>query len=276
MPELPEVESVRRGLAKTIKNRKIKKVDLIYSKLVNGDTDVFIKTIKGQEIINLNRRGKFLYIELGNGETIVSHLRMEGKYSVEEKATKAHKHTELILDLDDGSRVFYDDTRKFGRMQLAKTGAVEDFVKSIASMGPEPNKKDLKIEYFINKLAESKKEIKAWLLDQNNVAGIGNIYADEVLWMSKIHPQTPANKLTKKQAETLRENIIEELKFATTKGGSTVHSFKSLNGKTGQMQNYLHAYGKKGLPCERCGTTMEKIRVAQRGTTFCPNCQQLQ
>ncbi|MDR0898827.1 MAG: bifunctional DNA-formamidopyrimidine glycosylase/DNA-(apurinic or apyrimidinic site) lyase [Lactobacillaceae bacterium] len=276
MPELPEVESVRRGLEKLVSGRTITDIDLIYPRLVNGDAHQFFDSVMNQTIMEFSRRGKFLYIRLSNNLTIISHLRMEGRYSVEDQNQSPHKHTELILKLDDGQQIFYDDTRKFGRMELSKTGLEAQTVKSIGSMGPEPTKRTLKSEYFFNKLQSSKKEIKPWLLDQNNVAGVGNIYADEVLWLSKIHPETPTNHLTFEQSENLKNNIIEELSYAIKKGGSTVHSFTSSDGKTGQMQNYLHAYGRKGQACERCGTPLVKIKVAQRGTTFCPFCQQLQ
>ncbi|MDR2660796.1 MAG: bifunctional DNA-formamidopyrimidine glycosylase/DNA-(apurinic or apyrimidinic site) lyase [Lactobacillaceae bacterium] len=275
MPELPEVETVRRGLEGLVIGKKIVDINLIYQKLIVGDPNEFIEIVKNNYITSIDRRGKFLFIRLSNSMTIISHLRMEGKYSVNSENEMPNKHTEIIFKLDNQQQIFYDDTRKFGKMQLSKTGFENITVESIDKMGPEPTETDLSAEYLFNQLQKSKKEIKAWLLDQSNVAGIGNIYADEILWLSKIHPLTPANHLNKKDASTLRNNIIEELNFAISKRGSTVHSFKSSDGKEGEMQNFLHAYGRKGLKCERDGNIMEKIRVAQRGTTFCEVCQRL-
>lgn len=273
MPELPEVETVRRGLLKYFPNKKITDIKIIYPKIIVGDPQEFVNSILGSKVSQIDRRGKFLLIRLSNDLTIVSHLRMEGRYSVETAGTQPHKHTEVIFDLEDGDRVFYDDTRKFGRMQLVDSGQETNEVKSIGTMGPEPTEKDLTSDYFYDRLQYSKKEIKAWLLDQNNVAGIGNIYADEVLWLSKINPLRPANSLTKEESDFLRKNIIEELAFAIKNGGSTVHSFVDASGHSGHMQDKLHAYGRAGETCERDGSTLVKIRVAQRGTTYCPTCQ---
>ena len=276
MPELPEVETVRRGLKKLILNKKIIKVDLPYKKLVNGNSKKFVDQVTGQKFIDIDRRGKFLYLRLSNDQTIISHLRMEGKYSVEELDVQPFKQTEAIFYFSD-SKLFYTDTRRFGKMQLVETGEETQAIASIQAMGPEPTKRDLKTGYLIEELKKSNKMIKPWLLDQSNVAGVGNIYADEILWLSKIHPETLTNKLTDKQIETLRENIIEELALGIKYGGSTVHSFKSSDGKTGRMQDHLHVYGKVGQLCERADhTPLVKIKVAQRGTTYCPYCQKPQ
>lgn len=277
MPELPEVETVRRGLNKLILNKKITQVDLLYKKLVNGNSKKFIDQITNQKFTGIDRRGKFLYLRLSNNQTIISHLRMEGKYSVEEKTTKPFKQTEAIFHFADSSQLFYTDTRRFGKMQLVETGQEAQAIASIQAMGPEPTKRSLKTEYLIDQLSKSNKMIKPWLLDQSNLAGIGNIYADEILWLTKIHPETIANQLTDQQISLLRENIIDELALGIKYGGSTVHSFKSSDGKTGRMQEHLHVYGKVGQLCQRSDhTPLVKIKVAQRGTTFCPYCQKIE
>ncbi|QAS70113.1 bifunctional DNA-formamidopyrimidine glycosylase/DNA-(apurinic or apyrimidinic site) lyase [Oenococcus sicerae] len=273
MPELPEVETVRRGLKKYFANEKIQQVKLLYPKLLVTDEKQFLKRVTGSIVTRIDRRGKFLLIRLDNQSTIVSHLRMEGRYSVEESDQAPHKHTEAIFQLVNGNQVFYDDTRKFGRMQLVKTGDEAKAVKSIGSMGPEPTEQTLTSTYFFNRLQKSKKAVKAWLLDQNNLAGIGNIYADEVLWLSRISPLRPANEINSTEADNLRENIISELAFAIKNGGSTVHSFIDPAGESGHMQDKLHVYGRVGQSCERDGEKLIKIKLAQRGTTYCQKCQ---
>lgn len=273
MPELPEVETVRRGLEKLILNAQITEVQLPYPKVITGDADAFIAGVRGARFVAFDRRGKYLLFRLDNGRTIVSHLRMEGQYSVEPLTATPHKHTEVIFTLADERVVFYNDTRRFGRMILVPTGEETTFVKALAELGPEPTEADLSVTYLAAELARSKQAIKAFLLGQNHVAGIGNIYADEILWLSKIHPETPANMIPAEKIAILRDNIIAEITRATAHHGTTVHSFSNVFGEVGQFQNELQAYGRVGLPCERCGTPMVKIKVAQRGTTYCPHCQ---
>jgi len=159
-------------------------------------------------------------------------------------------------------------------MTLVPTGE-ELTVGGLNKIGPEPVADQLTVTYMTAIFAKSKKMIKPLLLDQSKIAGIGNIYADEVLWMSKIHPMRPANLLTDDEIETLHQNIIDEMAMAIKGHGTTVHSFSTAFGEAGQFQNQLHVYGREGEPCERCGTLIEKIKVAQRGTHFCPHEQRL-
>lgn len=273
MPELPEVETVREGLEKLIVPSHIVAVDLPYPKVITGDPKQFVDVVTDTHLIAVERRGKYLFLRLDNDWTIVSHLRMEGQYSVEPVGATPHKHTEVIFTLADNRVVFYNDTRRFGRMVLAPTGKEEQTVTALATLGPEPTQSDLTKAYLAEELQKSKQAIKAFLLNQNHVAGIGNIYADEILWLSHIHPETPANQIPAQSVSVLRDNIIAEITRATAHHGTTVHSFSNVFGEVGQFQNELKAYGRVGLPCERCGTTLVKIRVAQRGTTFCPQCQ---
>ena len=273
MPELPEVETVRRGLEKLIVGGQITQVHLLYPKLINGDSQACITGVTNASFTAIDRRGKYLLLRLSNGHTIVSHLRMEGQYSVESIETRPYKHTEIIFELLDQRRVFYNDTRRFGRMTLTNTHFEINDVPSLAKLGPEPTEKDLALDYMVDIFSRSKKPVKSFLLDQNQIAGIGNIYADEVLWQSKIHPETPTKTLTVRELSLLRENIIAEMKRAIAHHGTTVHSFSNVFGEVGQFQNELQAYGRVGQPCLRCGTTMVKIKVGQRGTTFCPACQ---
>ncbi|WP_137597363.1 bifunctional DNA-formamidopyrimidine glycosylase/DNA-(apurinic or apyrimidinic site) lyase [Paucilactobacillus kaifaensis] len=272
MPELPEVETVRRGLLKIAIDRKITGIDVLYGKTITNDVEFFKQALIGQTIETVDRRGKYLLFRFSNQLTMVSHLRMEGKYFNLPENEEPRKHTHVVFHFDDQTKLCYNDTRKFGRMTLVKTGE-EMQVAGLKTIGPEPTKSSLTIDYLTEIMSKSRREIKPFLLDQSKVAGLGNIYVDEVLWMSKINPLEPVNHLSLEQVINLRENIINELAIATKHRGTTVHSYTTAFGHAGEFQNHLHAYGNAGKPCERCGTTMLKIKVAQRGTTYCPHCQ---
>jgi len=274
MPELPEVETVRRGLNRLVKGATIAGIDVYWPKIINNDTESFKQRLTNQTIETVDRRGKYLLFRFGNGWTMVSHLRMEGKYNVVPSGTEVTKHTHVVFHLTDDRDLWYNDTRKFGRMTLVPTGE-EVTVAGLKTIGPEPVANQLTVAYMQEIFGKSKKMIKPLLLDQSKIAGIGNIYADEVLWMSKIHPMRPANLLTEDEIVTLRQNIIDEMAMAIKGHGTTVHSFSTAFGEAGQFQNHLHVYGREGEPCERCGSIIEKIKVAQRGTHFCPLEQQL-
>ncbi len=274
MPELPEVETVRRGLLKIAKGRKILSIDVHYEKTITNDVNWFKEQLVGQTITDVNRRGKYLLFRFSNKMTMVSHLRMEGKYYNLPEDGEIHKHTHVVFHLNDDTKLCYSDTRKFGRMTLTETGK-ELQVAGLKTIGPEPTEENLKTDYLKDIMSKSKREIKPFLLDQSNVAGLGNIYVDEVLWMTKIHPKEHVNLVPAEKIEDLRNNIINELAVATQHHGTTVHSYTNAFGNAGEFQNHLHAYGNVDKPCERCGTTMKKIKVAQRGTTFCPHCQVL-
>lgn len=272
MPELPEVETVRRGLTQLVEGSKIISVDAYYDKMLNVSVDEFENTLKNETIKKIERRGKYLLFRLSDNYTIVSHLRMEGKYDVQPDNSPLDKHTYVVFHLNNNRELRYNDTRKFGKMSLVKTGD-ENQLSGLKSIGPEPIENSLKFDYLKQRLMKGKRKVKAFLLDQDNVAGLGNIYVDEVLWMSKINPEQITNTLSNDEIELLRENIIKEIKAAIKGHGTTVHSYSNAFGEAGQFQNNLHAYGMKGKPCSRCGTSFEKIKVAQRGTTFCPKCQ---
>lgn len=272
MPELPEVETVRRGLTQLVQGASIKSIDVLYPKMINVDTKSFQDALTNQTIDRIDRRGKYLLFRFNNDMTLVSHLRMEGKYDVEPDGTEPSKHTHVIFHLDDNRELRYKDSRKFGRMYLIKNGE-EKTLSGLGTIGPEPTEDDLTFNYMKQVMNKSRGKIKPFLLNQSNIAGLGNIYCDEVLWMSKIHPETITNTINDDKIETLRQNIIKEIKMAIKGHGTTVHSYSNAYGEAGQFQNHLHVYGKQGEPCERCGALFKKIKVAQRGTTYCPNCQ---
>lgn len=273
MPELPEVETVRRGLNQIADGHKIVGIDVNYGKTIENDVEEFREALIGQTIKRVDRRGKYLLFRFTNQLTMISHLRMEGSYFKQKTGLPVDKHTHVIFHLDNDTDLCYRDTRKFGRMHLVPTGTEMNY-GGLKTIGPEPTEKDFTLDYFEKILHKSRGKIKPFLLNQKHVAGLGNIYCDEVLWMSKINPEQPANSLTTEQAKVLRENIIKEIATATDHKGTTVHTYKNAFGDAGGFQDYLKAYDHGGEKCPRCGTKMIKIKVAQRGTTYCPHCQE--
>ncbi|MRN07284.1 bifunctional DNA-formamidopyrimidine glycosylase/DNA-(apurinic or apyrimidinic site) lyase [Lactobacillus sp. 0.1XD8-4] len=274
MPELPEVETVRRGLMKIAAGRKINAIDVYYGKTITNDVEEFRQALIGQTIEKVDRRGKYLLFRFTNNLTMVSHLRMEGKYYNQPVGSPVDKHTHVVFEFTDGTELCYQDTRKFGRMTLVRTGQ-EMTVGGLKTIGPEPTAATFTLDFFKNELRKSRGKIKPFLLNQRHVAGLGNIYVDEVLWMTGINPEQPANTLTDEEVAALRKNIISELATAIKYKGTTVHSFTNAFGNAGAFQDRLNAYGHAGEECPRCGTKLVKIKVAERGTTFCPHCQPL-
>ncbi|MFH5810390.1 DNA-formamidopyrimidine glycosylase [Companilactobacillus sp. FL22-1] len=272
MPEMPEVETVRRGLNSQVKGRKITHVEIRYQNLITGDVKQFSEFVTGATITDVGRRAKFLLIHLDNGYTIISHLRMEGRYRISADPSAIDKHSHAIFSLDNGEKMIYNDVRKFGRMQLWPTAELSTN-KSIMKLGPEPLSPDFTFEKLKPRIMRHRKDIKTVLLDQSGLSGLGNIYVDEVLWQVKIHPQTPANHLNDEDIKAIIVASNQEMESAIANGGSTVRSYIDATGHKGNMQNSLKVYGKEGTPCPRCKTEIEKIKVGGRGTHFCPKCQ---
>lgn len=273
MPEMPEVETVRRTLTPLAVGKTIKRVDVWYDKVIVGDVKSFQQQLKGKTIEKIDRYGKYLLFRLGD-LTIVSHLRMEGKYRLITADAPREKHEHLQFIFTDGSALRYDDVRKFGRLQLVETGT-ERIVTGIKHLGPEALSPEFTEDYFAKALKKKTKKIKNLLLDQTVVAGLGNIYVDEVLWQAKINPVAESKDLTKQQVQDLYEAINSTIKEAIKLGGTTVHSFLNAEGQAGGYQDRLEVYGRAGEDCLRCGGKLVKIKVNGRGTTYCPNCQRL-
>ncbi|MBJ7688570.1 bifunctional DNA-formamidopyrimidine glycosylase/DNA-(apurinic or apyrimidinic site) lyase [Weissella confusa] len=273
MPEGPEVETVRRGLTRLVVGRKVLGTEVRWEKTISGMApEEFDAELVGRTIEKVDRRGKYLLFRFSGGLTMVSHLRMEGAYYTVPAGTEPGKHDLVTFHLDEGIDLFYRDTRKFGRMNLVPDADALQ-VAGLAKIGPEPTEKDLSLAYMVSEFAKSRMHVKPFLLDQSHIAGLGNIYVDETLWQSQIHPLTAANKLSEDELARLRENIIHEITRATEHHGTTVHSFTTAFGEAGEFQNELQVYGRVGEPCLRCGHPLEKMKVAQRGTTYCPVCQ---
>ncbi|GAB2023122.1 DNA-formamidopyrimidine glycosylase [Pseudolactococcus yaeyamensis] len=274
MPELPEVETVRRDLNKLVRGQKITALRIIYTRMIKSDLTEFKTYLINQTIHEVNRRGKYLLFDLGE-QTMVSHLRMEGKWlSYPSNDMPDNKHFHGFFDLSNGQTLVYQDVRKFGTMELVKTAELADFF-SRKKIGPEPTETDFDLKTLQHQLSGSQKKIKPYLLDQSLVAGLGNIYVDEVLWLAKIHPSEISRHLSPKKVAELRRSVIYILAEGVKHGGSTIRSYKNALGLDGTMQNYLQVYGKTGQPCARCGTPIKKYKLAGRGTHFCPKCQKL-
>lgn len=273
MPEGPEVETVRRGLTRLVVGRKVLGTEVRWEKTISGMApEEFDAELVGRTIEKVDRRGKYLLFRFSGGLTMVSHLRMEGAYYTVPAGTEPGKHDLVTFHLDEGIDLFYRDTRKFGRMNLVPDADALQ-VAGLAKIGPEPTEKDLSLAYMVSEFGKSRMHVKPFLLDQSHIAGLGNIYVDETLWQSQIHPLTAANKLSEDELARLRKNIIHEITRATEHHGTTVHSFTTAFGEAGEFQNELQVYGRVGEPCLRCGHPLEKMKVAQRGTTYCPVCQ---
>lgn len=271
MPELPEVETIKNLLKPQLINKKIIRIDVLREKTILGDVSIFKHSLENQTFIDISRIGKFLIFHLTNNMVFISHLRMEGKYfqyKIDEPNTK---HARVVFILDDGNKIIYDDSRCFGILKLSN----EDNYKNeeeIAKLGPEPF--DIKdVNYLINKTKRSALPIKSTLLDQTIMTGLGNIYVDETLFRSKVHPLRKANSITKKEWEAILANSILVLNDSIKAGGSTIRSYHPGKGIDGNFQTNLLCYGKKGEHCPDCGHVFHFIRVGGRGTTFCPMCQ---
>ena len=266
MPELPEVETVRRSLKKELLGKKICSYEVIYPKIILNDLADFKKIIN-QEIVDIKRRGKWLIFDLTD-YYLISHLRMEGKYYIKKLDEPLNKHTHVVFNINNEFNLFYDDVRKFGRMKLINK---EDLEATI-NVGVEPLEDKLTVTYLKDKFKNIKLPIKTALLDQTIIAGIGNIYDNEILYLSGLNPLKKANEVTDKELELIIKNTKEVLSEAIKHKGTTIKSYEAL-GNHGGFQDNLCVQGRKDEPCLKCGTKIKKIVVNGRGTYYCPKCQ---
>jgi formamidopyrimidine-DNA glycosylase len=287
MPELPEVETVRSGLEKFLPGRKILSVAFDWAKsFPNAEADVE-RFLIGSKVINIKRRGKALIIELDTNYSLVIHLKMTGQLvfrSDTDRFGAGHpndsligklpdKSTRVTLTFDDFSQLFFNDQRKFGWMRLIPTPEVMN-LNFFQKLGPEPLSADFKWQDFQVRIMRRKNSnIKAVILDQTVLAGVGNIYADESLWGAKIHPLTLVRNLKSAQIHKLYDELIYVLKLSIEKGGSTNRNYVNAEGKRGSYMDFARVFRRENLSCPRCGTIIIKTRVAGRGTHLCPKCQ---
>ncbi|PZG34705.1 DNA-formamidopyrimidine glycosylase [Listeria ivanovii] len=272
MPEMPEVENVRATLQNLVPGKKINQVIVHVPKMIkNTPPDEFVHMLVGQEIEGVRRRGKFLLFDLTNC-TILSHLRMEGKFRLMNETDEVSKHTHIIFHFEDHTELRFLDVRKFGTMEVTNKFGEAD-TNSIKKLGPEPLTPAFTLEAFATGVKKTSRAIKTALLDQKLVAGIGNIYADEICFEAKVRPERAANSLSNKEIKLLFEATKSIMTEAVALGGSTVRTYVNSQGELGRYQEKLKVYGKTSEPCVICGTQIEKIKLNGRGTHFCPNCQ---
>jgi len=274
MPELPEVETIRQTLKQLVVGETITSIQVNYENIIKyPHVEEFKHILIGQSITDINRRGKFLKFHLDN-DVLVSHLRMEGNYSVHKQDDSFDKHTHIIFNFDSGKSLRYRDVRKFGTMHVYKKGE-QNKVKPLNQLGPEPFDEAFTIDYFTERLQKTTRRIKAVLLDQSVVAGLGNIYVDETLFKANVHPMRRAHTLSQEEVAALRQYAIETLQEAIKQGGTTIRSYIDGHGDMGMFQQELYVYGQENEPCKTCGDKIEKIKVSGRGTHICPSCQPL-
>lgn len=270
MPELPEVETVRRELEPWLTGRTILKAERVDAP--PGPKYADLERAAGQRIERVNRRGKFLLLPLDRGDEMVIHLGMTG--IVAPKPFEKHVRVRLHLVHDERPTLHFQDVRRFGRFLVVPSGDYRS-LPTLHAMGPEPLSDAFNPEQLAEALAKSSVAVKTYLLSQKPVAGVGNIYADEALWASKIHPLTDSNRVPKRQIPLLVTMIKDVLSASIAAQGTTLRDYRTVNGEVGAYLEELKAYGQKEEPCPRCGTPISKIVVAGRGTHFCPKCQKL-
>lgn len=275
MPELPEVETVKEALNQTVKGQTIKDIELRYEPMVkNMSADEFKEKLINQTIQAVSRRGKYLVFHFDDYQ-LLSHLRMEGKYFYVDSDFELNPHVHVIFTLENGKRLLYQDTRKFGTYHLYDKAIDLETTAPFQVLGLEPFATEFTPSYVKEKIQNKKKPIKSLLLDQTVVCGLGNIYVDEVLYRARLHPLTSSSELTDKDIENVVKYTVEVLARAIELGGTTIRTFSSSHGVSGTFQNELLVHQRKGENCYECHTPIEKIKVGGRGTYFCPTCQKL-
>ncbi|MGH7234081.1 MAG: bifunctional DNA-formamidopyrimidine glycosylase/DNA-(apurinic or apyrimidinic site) lyase [Candidatus Saccharimonadales bacterium] len=289
MPELPEVETIKRGLSKLIINKQVAKVDFDTAKsFPNASADVN-RFLIGSKVKAISRRGKALLVELSSGYTLIVHLRMTGQLVY--NGGKVHfgaghpsdslinllpdNSTRATITFTDKSKLYFNDQRKFGWMRLHPSALISD-IDFFRRLGPEPLAPGFGWQQLATRLkTRPRSAVKAALLDQSVLAGVGNIYADESLWGAKIHPATIVMALSNEDFKALHTALIKVLTLSIERGGSTDRNYVDAEGKRGSYLEFASVFRRQNLPCPRCAATIIKTRVAGRGTHYCPQCQQV-
>jgi formamidopyrimidine-DNA glycosylase len=275
VPELPEVETVRRRLAPLLEGRRFERVEIADPRLTRpADPFEVARELEGERVALVDRRGKYLIVRFESGRALLIHLRMTGSLRHAARGSLPDDpHQRAVVTLDDGSDVAYRDVRRFGTWLLLEPSELDLYID--ARVGREPLGETYKAKHLARELEGRRAPIKAAILDQRTIAGVGNIYADEALWRARIHPLTPAAALGPDEVKALHRSIRAALQAGIRRQGSTLRDYRLPNGDAGGAQDEFRVYGRGGEPCERCGTPIEKIRVAGRGTWYCPACQRL-
>jgi formamidopyrimidine-DNA glycosylase len=273
MPELPEVETVRAALVPALTGRRLDRVEILDTRLVRPFEPVAVAAeLEGERVAAVERRGKYLVVRFESGRSLVIHLRMTGSLRHAPGGASADDpHRRAVVRLDDGSDVMYRDVRRFGTWRLLEPHELEPYLD--ARLGVEPFASDFTPRRLARQLENRRAPIKAALLDQRTLAGMGNIYADEALWRARVHPRRPAGELAPDEVKRLRDAVRRALEAGIARQGATLRDYATPDGGRGRMQHEFRVYGRAGEPCDRCGTPIEKTRVAGRGTWYCPSCQ---
>ena len=275
MPELPEVETIRHSLEPGLVGRRFERVEIRDPRLVRPfEPQAVAAELEGERVTSLERRGKYLIVRFESGRSLLIHLRMTGSLRHDRGGLRAHDpHRRAVVSLDDRSDVAYRDVRRFGTWLLLEPGELEPYLA--AKVGVEPLDRSFTTRLLSRRLEHRRAPLKAALLDQRTVAGLGNIYVDEALWRARIHPLRPAGTLAPDEIARVTRGIKEALRMGIARQGATLRDYARPDGERGRMQDRFRAYNRAGEPCFRCGTPIDKIRVAGRGTWYCPNCQRL-
>lgn len=275
MPELPEVETVRRGLMSQLPGHTVTKVRVLRDDSVgHPSARVFAKTLVGHKFIDIQRRGKYLIVELDKGAFLAAHLRMSGRLLVADAGTARDSHIRVRIEMSNGEELIFEDMRVFGRLwYVSPEESLEQVVSGLADLGVEPLDEEFNGKYMQAAFKNKSQPIKSALLDQTIIAGIGNIYADESLHLAGIHPRRPAKALKLAELERLSSRIKDVLAKAIKLRGSTLRNYTDSSGVNGGYQLKAHVYGRTGLTCHSCSTSIERIKLGGRSSHFCPFCQ---
>ncbi len=273
MPELPEVETIRRQLAPALEGRRIETVEVRDARWsMPAPPEAVEDALRGRRIERVWRRGKYLVLSLEDDVHLVMHLRMTGNLLLDDGDSENPGHLRVVVHLDDGSRLLFVDVRRFGTGDvLLGSDALAEYFAS--RLGVEPLDADFTAEALRAMARGRKQPVKAFLLTQERIAGVGNIYADEALFRARIHPQRPVGTLKRAQLEALRQGVVESLELGIDSKGASIDDYRHVDGARGSFQDRFLVHLRAGEPCPRCGTPIEKLRAAGRGTYVCPNCQ---
>ena len=272
MPELPEVESVRRQLEPSLVGRRFEHVEISDSRLVRPYEPAEVAAeLEGERVAAVERRGKYLVVRFESGRVLLIHLRMTGSLRHAGSELQDDPHRRAVVRLDDGSDVAYRDVRRFGTWLVLEPEEAGPYLD--ARVGVEPLDAVFTAAHLGERLARRRAPVKAALLDQRTLAGMGTIYVDEALWRARLHPLRPAESLDRGELRRLHRGIRAALEHGIARQGSTLRDYRLPDGGSGAMQDEFRAYGRAGEPCDRCGTPIEKTRAGGRGTWYCPRCQ---
>jgi formamidopyrimidine-DNA glycosylase len=275
VPELPEVETIRAHLAPHLEGRRLERVEILDPRLTRPqDPREVAAELDGERITAVERRGKYLVVRFETDRALLIHLRMTGSlHHVPAGALDEDPYRRAVVTLDNGSDVGYRDVRRFGTWLLLEPGELEPYLA--VKVGPEPLERRFTTRFLAGRLKNRKAPVKAALLDQRTVAGLGNIYVDEGLWFARLHPHRPAGELDDEEIRAVHRGVRRALARGIARQGATLRDYRTPDGGSGSMQHEFNVYGRAGEPCPRCGTPIEKTRAGGRGTWYCPACQRV-